>query len=365
MERFYGRTPFLLILSNRLAWMKSMLFPATFVFTLPKGLCKNDRNHDVRLKVEAICVTDSDVKAGEGFFAIYPRTNAPRINLFTEPEEELYQYSGMMALLRVQNDYLAMHCGCLLYSVAFHEARPVVMLNEINSSSLPVEQVSLSGDLEKLQDAECASSTPWSPGPVWNSEDHPDAKIDLSSETLPLSPSSETPTEQPEDKMPDSNSLALFSHDYTPSQSPLPLPYTHVSESLLRRASASLSFSPTYAHVSRPGDEIISVTVHGATSLPPLRDGSTPLPFAALRIGVHGRQRSQAVTQCPLQPTHNPCWEENLSVELLDVEAHREGQCPRGCDCMLPWCVNSATSPGSPASPSLALRCCCNPWTVL
>ncbi|KAL6474252.1 hypothetical protein MHYP_G00178130 [Metynnis hypsauchen] len=195
-------------------------------------------------------------------------------------------------------------------------------------------------------------------------------------------------------------------------------PGDKVSETLLRRATASLSFSPTYAHVSRPGDEIISVTVHGATSLPPLRDGGTPLPFAILLGGVDGRQRSQAVTQCPLQTTHNPCWEENLSVELLDVEAHREdvvvnvahgpskellahyrlpsaylepfqhyhlelvqnrrkwriyndynersptGQCPRGCDCMLPWCVNSATSPGSPASPSLALRYCCSPWTL-
>ncbi|KAL7867989.1 hypothetical protein SRHO_G00093730 [Serrasalmus rhombeus] len=114
------------------------------------------------------------------------------------------------------------------------------------------------------------------PKPIWNSEEHPDAKIDLSSETLPSSPSSETPAEQPEDKMPDSNSLALFSDDDTPSQSPLPFPYTHVSESLLKRANASLSFSPTYAHVSRPGDEIISVTMHGATSLPPLRDGGAP-----------------------------------------------------------------------------------------
>ncbi|KAL6474253.1 hypothetical protein MHYP_G00178140 [Metynnis hypsauchen] len=118
-----------------------------------------------------------------------------------------------------------MHCGRLLYSVAFHEARPGVMLNEISSSSLPVEQVSLSGHLEKLQDTECASSRPWSPGPVWNSEEHPDVKIDISSEMLPSSPSSETPAEQPEDKMPDSNSLALFSHDDTPSQSPLPFPY--------------------------------------------------------------------------------------------------------------------------------------------
>lgn len=85
----------------------------------------------MRLKVEAILLSDSGAgegtKAGEGFFAIYPRTNAPRINLFASPDEELYQYSGIMALLRAHDDYLAMHCGRLIYTVAFHEAQPVLM----------------------------------------------------------------------------------------------------------------------------------------------------------------------------------------------------------------------------------------------
>lgn len=96
-----------------------------FTFT---GYCKNDKNHDVRLKVEALRMTDSDekdgIKSGEGFFAIYPRTNAPRINLYADQEEELFQYSGVMALLRVHDDHLSMHCGRLVYSVAFHESRP-------------------------------------------------------------------------------------------------------------------------------------------------------------------------------------------------------------------------------------------------
>ncbi|KAI4872192.1 hypothetical protein NFI96_031026 [Prochilodus magdalenae] len=313
-----------------------------FVFTLPKGFCKNDKNHDVRLKVEAVRVADPEVKAGEGFFAIYPRTNTPRINLYADPDEELYQYNGIMALLRVKNDYLAMHCGRLLYSVALHESRPGVVLNEL-SSSLPVvkkdklldgktascslcgvgsvqEQVSLSGQLEKR-----ITLRPQSAAPIQNPKPHPDAEIDISSEVFQSSPSSETPTEQlGDDTEPDSNSLALFSHNDTPSQSPKPFPYTHVLESPLRRAGASLSFSPTHAHVSHPGDEIISVTVHGATSLPPLRDGGTPLPFAILCSGVDGRRRSQAVTHCPLQPTHNPCWEETLSMELLDIEVYRE-----------------------------------------
>lgn len=99
-----------------------------FVFTLPQGFCKNDKNHDVRLKIEALRVPDSQAKngtkVGEAFFAIYPRTNTPRINLYARKDEELYHYSNIMALLRVQNDYLAMHCGRLAYTVSFHEARP-------------------------------------------------------------------------------------------------------------------------------------------------------------------------------------------------------------------------------------------------
>lgn len=82
-------------------------------------------------------MTDSEVKSGEGFFAIYPRTNAPQINLYANPGEEFYQYSGIMPLLRVQNDYLAMHCGRLFYSVALQEAKPI-NLNENNSSCIPL-----------------------------------------------------------------------------------------------------------------------------------------------------------------------------------------------------------------------------------
>lgn len=72
-------------------------------------------------------------KAGEDFFAIYPCTSAPRINLYVDQGEELYQNSGVMALPRVHNDYLSMHCGRLVYTVCFHEARP--FLKNISSSS--------------------------------------------------------------------------------------------------------------------------------------------------------------------------------------------------------------------------------------
>ncbi|KAL8196920.1 UNVERIFIED_CONTAM: hypothetical protein K2H54_001902 [Gekko kuhli] len=100
-----------------------------FLFTLPKGFCKNDKHHDARLRIEALrlrgSLLKSQEKAGEGFFAIYPRTNQPRMNLFASRDEDLYSYSDIMALLRVSSDDLAMHCGRLAYTVSFHEHRPV------------------------------------------------------------------------------------------------------------------------------------------------------------------------------------------------------------------------------------------------
>ncbi|CAM4623508.1 unnamed protein product [Caretta caretta] len=98
-----------------------------FLFTLPKGFCKNDKNHDVRLRIEALQLCGpslkSSLRAGEAFFAIYPRTNQPRMNLFAGKDEDLYHYSNIMALLRVGEDELAMHCGRLAYAVSFHEHR--------------------------------------------------------------------------------------------------------------------------------------------------------------------------------------------------------------------------------------------------
>ena len=56
-----------------------------FYFILLPGFCVNDRDHDVRLLVEAIRLpSDLDGagrKVGEATFAIYPRTNAePRMD---------------------------------------------------------------------------------------------------------------------------------------------------------------------------------------------------------------------------------------------------------------------------------------------
>nr|XP_034969490.1 coiled-coil domain-containing protein 33 [Zootoca vivipara] len=111
-----------------------------FLFTLPRGFCKNDKNHDARLRIEALRLRGSSlrtsVRAGEAFFAIYPRTNQPRMNLFASRDEDLYRYGDIMVLLRVGSDDLAMHCGRLAYAVSFHEHRPVAK-KQAPTSPLP------------------------------------------------------------------------------------------------------------------------------------------------------------------------------------------------------------------------------------
>ncbi|KFP63708.1 Coiled-coil domain-containing protein 33, partial [Cariama cristata] len=98
-----------------------------FNFTLPRGFCKNDKNHDVRLHIEALHFPGRAEKmsrqVGEAFFAIYPRTNQPRMKLSAGKDEDWYRYSAVMALLRVGSEQPAMHCGRLAFTASLHEHR--------------------------------------------------------------------------------------------------------------------------------------------------------------------------------------------------------------------------------------------------
>ncbi|KAM4826108.1 coiled-coil domain-containing protein 33-like, partial [Thomomys bottae] len=99
-----------------------------FTFTLPKGFCKNDGQHDARLHVEALRLDGGGPgqeaqRVGEAIFPIYPRPDQPRMNLAAQQHQDLYRYCGNLALLRASQDPTARHCGALAYSVAFHEHR--------------------------------------------------------------------------------------------------------------------------------------------------------------------------------------------------------------------------------------------------
>ncbi|KFP81429.1 Coiled-coil domain-containing protein 33, partial [Apaloderma vittatum] len=101
-----------------------------FTFTLPRvGFCKNDKNHDVRLHIKALHFPGRAERmrrsrqVGEAFFAIYPRTNQPRMKLSAGKDEDWYHYSAVMALLRVGSEQPAMHCGRLAFTASLHEHR--------------------------------------------------------------------------------------------------------------------------------------------------------------------------------------------------------------------------------------------------
>ncbi|NXO50678.1 CCD33 protein, partial [Aramus guarauna] len=106
-----------------------------FTFTLPRGFCKNDKNHDVRLHVEALRFPGRAERmmkrsrlVGEAFFAIYPRTNQPRMKVSAGRDEDWYRYSAATALLRVGSEQPAMHCGRLAFTASLHEHRPPATL---------------------------------------------------------------------------------------------------------------------------------------------------------------------------------------------------------------------------------------------
>ncbi|KFP04573.1 Coiled-coil domain-containing protein 33, partial [Calypte anna] len=101
-----------------------------FTFTLPRGFCKNDKNHDVRLHIEVLRFpgraerTRRSGRVGEAFFAIYPRTNQPRMKLSAGRDEDWYRYSSVLPLLRAGSEQPAMHCGHLAFTASLHEHRP-------------------------------------------------------------------------------------------------------------------------------------------------------------------------------------------------------------------------------------------------
>ncbi|NWS16567.1 CCD33 protein, partial [Pachyramphus minor] len=103
-----------------------------FTFTLPRaGFCKNDKNHDVRLHIEALRFPGRaqglrrGKRVGEAFFAISPRPDQPRLKLSARRNEDWYRYSAVLALLRVGSEQPAMHCGRLAFTVSLHEHRPL------------------------------------------------------------------------------------------------------------------------------------------------------------------------------------------------------------------------------------------------
>ena len=68
----------------------------------PAGFCKNDKNHDTYLQVEAWSVEEGEEgdgrKVGEAKFAIYPRTNHPKVNVYADVEENMFRKDDVSAV---------------------------------------------------------------------------------------------------------------------------------------------------------------------------------------------------------------------------------------------------------------------------
>ncbi|XP_060134983.1 coiled-coil domain-containing protein 33 isoform X2 [Zootoca vivipara] len=326
-----------------------------FLFTLPRGFCKNDKNHDARLRIEALRLRGSSlrtsVRAGEAFFAIYPRTNQPRMNLFASRDEDLYRYGDIMVLLRVGSDDLAMHCGRLAYAVSFHEHRPVAKKQAPTSplpppklkerslpagtnspappQSLPIpQQIHLASAPEprpRPTEEACTSgllpSLPQqeaSPGAIKEFSDE-----QLSSSSLPSSSASSSPA-LPR-RLPSDARLCLPSPGYSPE-----LLFENIFSGVLVKEDPAGPGTPTSKpsalHLANPEMESIEVTLHGASNLPSNKKGNVPSPYVIVKTtsDEDSKQPAQGVTHVAAQPTHRPIWEETVAVEINQEKAEEE-----------------------------------------
>ncbi|XP_040456158.1 coiled-coil domain-containing protein 33 [Falco naumanni] len=309
-----------------------------FTFTLPRGFCKNDKNHDVRLHIEALHfprrAERMSRQVGRAFFAIYPRPNQPRMKLSARKDEDWYRYSAVMALLRVGSEQPAMHCGRLAFTASLHEHQPPTML----ASPPP-----LSSSAQK-RDQQAAGTAPASPAlgilvpnrslrtpeSAYHSlptEGHTRSRKRLQAD--PAFSSSPELLDDLADEHPSSSSSS--------SSVPAPAVLSHSSFHLslpgyspdLASSPAQVSKSPAgmeepehvpvagEGHVAPLGKEAITVTLHSASNLPTTQEGRVPCPYVVVKTsrGDEQEQKPKA-TRAASVPTHTPTWEEEVTVEI-------------------------------------------------
>ncbi|KAM6388110.1 LOW QUALITY PROTEIN: coiled-coil domain-containing protein 33 [Pluvialis apricaria] len=300
-----------------------------FTFTLPRGFCKNDKNHDVRLHIKALYFPGRAERmsrqVGEAFFAIYPRTNQPRMKLSAGRDEDWYHYSAVMALLRVGSEQPAMHCGRLAFTASLHEHRPPTAL----ASPPPLSPSSQEED-QQVGDAVPASPTPGIPVPSHSLCTPESAYHSLPTERFQADPALSSSPELPGDS----------ADEHPSSSSSVPAPRPPMSHSSFHLSSPGYSpdLAPSPAqeskspagtkeprrervvwggHVAPLGKEAITVTIHSASNLPATREGRVPWPYVIVETsGGDERQPEVQATHASSVPTHAPTWEEEVTVEM-------------------------------------------------
>ncbi|XP_064634936.1 coiled-coil domain-containing protein 33-like isoform X3 [Lineus longissimus] len=279
-------------------------FQNVFKFRLPKGFCKNDNAHDVFLLAEAFDSPEGDddglpKKTGEAKFAIYPRTNAPRIDLTVAPGEDMYHYSDVLTLLKtLEQEDVEMHCGRVKFSVSLREV------------SARVQRTPTPTPEPTPQPTPQPTPKPVTPPPPTQRERTPPPKR----KTTPPEPRWNLPTGDTP-PLPSQKSYSLTA-DKPLSEDP----------NSPRGQERHLNDHYLFKHVSRPGTEDITVIFHGATTLPPVSNGATPLPFAIAKTksDVDQQHKVETVTHTSEHPTHCPMWEETVTLNVEDVKAKNE-----------------------------------------
>ncbi|KAM6308909.1 coiled-coil domain-containing protein 33 [Aegotheles albertisi] len=327
-----------------------------FTFTLPRGFCKNDRKHDVRLHIEALHFPGGaermrrSRRVGEAFFAIYPRPNQPRLKLSAGRDEDWYHYSSVLALLRVGSEQPAMHCGRLAFTACLHEHRPPTTLPlppplspgtqeepraagaaPVSSSSpLGITALRLSvwtpksayhsmptEDRARSPEGRGAGAPSWpfnpvpSPRRLWadpglssspelwgdSAEEHPSSCSSSSLVPTPRQPPSSFHLSSPGSSPDLASSLAQVSESPAGTEEP-------------RHASGA-----GRGHMASMGKEAITVTLHGASNLPATLEGRVPWPYVVVKTSRGDEQRLE-MTHPSSVPTHAPTWDEEVTVEM-------------------------------------------------
>ncbi|KAL6081864.1 hypothetical protein STEG23_033327, partial [Scotinomys teguina] len=276
-----------------------------FIFTLPKGFCKNDGQNDAHLRIEALRLDGSSgqgaQRVGEAIFPIYPRPDEPRMNLTAQEHEDLYRYCGNLALLRASEDPTARHCGGLTYSVAFHVHR--------------APRSSVSNCLVEPSQSELMSLHPELQG----------TGLEGGEENLGIS-------------------LFMTLNPPVPARSPGLSKFPPATVLVERNAvahftgwkmgvpekpedSLNTSLDPDPDYLAPYNKEIVMVTLHGATNLPASKDGSEPWPYVVVKTTPEEAtaHTPKAVTSVTSEPTRAPIWGDTVKVEIQAEDAGREG----------------------------------------
>ncbi|XP_073508870.1 coiled-coil domain-containing protein 33 isoform X2 [Phyllobates terribilis] len=350
----------------------------TFLFILPKGLCKNDKHHDVRLCIDVLKfgsgTPKGGKKVGQALFAIYPRPNQPRINLRAAPFETLYNYQGVLALLRVGGDHMAMHCGRLAYNVCFREYKPP-KVEDVPKPITPIPPSLKTGNSQpttprldtyrqstpntgrtshflhseaiKSDPRNVRTSTPKTHHDAsenqglsnhQSSDDEGDNEEEVDTAERTSSPEFDSFQDQDDleySKTSPSKMLPPVSQSL-PHDAPLRLPpppktpatvmKTHVTEKAPVYGDPVQGADRESNHLPRPGTEKIVVTLHSATHIPLNTAGSLPIPFICLMSSMDEKRESgaQSISHAAQAPTTSPVWGETLTMTVNEEQAEEE-----------------------------------------